>query len=96
MIALRVKGITKPKNVKMDKNYQLILKGKQALDLNAESINKKNIVSEAVCMVTIKGTAPAGIKWESTNEDIVSVEQDKEDIGKATVKAVGIGRRQTC
>ncbi len=91
MIALRVNGIKKPGSVKMDKKYKLILKGKQALNLNAESINKNNIVSEAVCEVKINGTVPAQIKWESTNENIVTVEQDKDDIKKATVKAVGIG-----
>lgn len=90
-IVVRVREIAVPKKIRQDKSYSLSLKGSQNLDLNAARIGKKNVLSACGISAKLKGSAPAELIWESTNENIVTVSADKEDVLKADIKGTGIG-----
>lgn len=103
-IVVRVKKIAVPKKSKLDKSYKISLKKTQNLDLNADKLKKKNVVSCNTIQARLSrivGEDEKTFEWTSTNEDIVKITaqkikpepaaKGKKSILTADIQATGIG-----
>lgn len=103
-IVVRVKQLQIPKKQRLDKTYNISMKGSQTFDLNAGRINRRNILSGNTVQAILSRTFTDGEKdfvWESTNENIVRIDKftvkpisdarGRKSIVTADISATGIG-----
>ncbi len=103
-IVVRVKQLQIPKKQRLDKTYNISMKGSQTFDLNAGRINRRNILSGNTVQAILSRTFTDGEKdfvWESTNENIVRIDKftvkpisdsrGRKSIVTADIRATGIG-----
>ncbi len=90
---------------KLDKTYGISMKGSQTFDLNAGTINKKNVLSGNTIEAKLSRTFTAGekeFKWSTTNPDIVKIvgpeiaepkpaEKGNKSVVNTKIAATGIG-----